>query len=270
LRKLSLAAVACANLTLGVAPARAQVDQAARAAAAQQFDRADRESRALIDSFRCAKLVDDARQGGLFGPIDSLGHWRGCTVVNGQFVGVLLDADSQLTRVTRFAAVDLAMHRRRTAPVDTAAMLGVARAKQTAMLARAGTNAKADHAYAPMAAFRFDGDSVEVWLITISNIAGDPFSVGGEHGYIFSPDGRTLAREVDASADFRQLEVPFHGIVHIPSHAVMVPTLSELVLANALNEMGWPAQVTIDMQRQSATLRGRGPAALWAFVGRAP
>jgi hypothetical protein len=264
-----LAAVACANLVLVGAPARAQVDQAARAAAAQQFDRVDRESRALIGTFRCARMVGDARQRGLFGPIDSLGHRGGCAVVNGQFVGVFLDADSQFTRATRFAAVDLAMHRRRTGPVDTAATLGVAQAEQTAMLKGTGVFEKADRAYAPMT-FRFDGDSVEVWLITMSNIAGDPFSVGGEHGYIFSPDGRTLAREVDASADFRQLEVPFNGIVHIPSHAVMVPTLSELVLANALNEMGWPAQVTIDMQRQSATLRGRGPAAMWAFVPRTP
>ena len=260
----------CAGLVLGNAPIHAQGDPATRAASAQQFDRADRESRALIGTLRCAAMVGEARQRGLFGPIDSLGHWVGCTIANGQFVGVLLDADSQLTRVTRFAAVDLAMRRRRSAPVDTAAMLGVARAKQTAMLKRMGAYKKDDRAYAPMAAFRFDGDSVEVWLIPNSDLAGDPFSVGGEHGYIFSPDGRTLAREVDASADFRQVEVPYTGMVHIASHAVMVPTLSELVLANALNSMGWPASVTIDMQRQSATLQGRGPAAMWVFVGRAP
>jgi hypothetical protein len=262
-----LTVVVSADLVLGGAPARAQVDQAARTAAAQQFDRADRESRALIDTFRCARMVGDARQRGLFGPIDSLGHRGGCAVVNGQFVGVFLDADSQFTRATRFAAVDLAMHRRRTAPVDTAATLGVARAEETAMLKGTGVYEKADRAYAPMA-FRFDGDSVEVWLIPVSDLTGDPFTLGGEHGYVFSPDGRTLAREVDAFAEFRPLAVPDSGMIHIASRAAMVPGLSELMLANALNAMG--RQVTIDMQRQSATLRGRGPAAMWVFVGRTP
>ena len=267
MRKVLLAAVGCVVVTLGGARLRAQVDQAARAAAARQFDRADRESQALLGTFHCAQMVGDARQRGLFGPIDSLGQRGACAVVNGQFVGVFLDTDSQFTRATRFAVVDLAMHRRRTAPVDTAATLGVARAEQTALLKGSGVYEKADRAYAPMA-FRFDGDSVEVWLIPVSNLTGDPFTVGGEHGYIFSPDGRTLAREVDAFADFRPVAVPDSGIVHIASQALLVPGLSELALANALNSMG--RQVTIDMQRQSATLHGRGSAAMWVFVGRTP
>lgn len=267
LRQILLPVVVCAGLVFAGAPARAQGDQAARAASAQAFDRADRESRGLLGTFRCARMVGDARQRGLFGPIDSLGHRGGCSVVNGQFVGVFLDADSQFVRATRFAAVDLAMHRRRTTPLDTAAMLGLARAEEAAQLKGFAVYEKAERPYTPMA-FRFDGDSVEVWLVPISDLTGDPFTVGGEHGYIFSPDGRTLAREVDSFANFRPVEVPSSGVIRIASRELLVPTLTELALANSLNDMGRP--VSIDMQWQSATLQGRGPAAMWVFVGRAP
>jgi hypothetical protein len=224
------------------------------------FDRADRRARRLIASVRCAQQIAEARSQGLFGPADSLGGSGQCVLMEGRFVGVFMDVDTQFTRATRFAAVDLHRHARRIAPLDTAATLAVARAEWAAQVRGAQAFSDADRPYAPLS-FRFDGDSIEVWLFPVAVLRGRPPTVGGERGFVFAPDGRTLAREIDAFAAYRSFTVSDTGTFLIPSRENTVPMLSELVLANLVNGLG--RTVAIDMTQVSSTLVGRGAQAVW-------
>jgi hypothetical protein len=227
---------------------------------AAAFDRGDRLSRALLATIRCAGGVGQSRAEGLFGPLDSLGGNGQCIAVNGKWVGVFFDADSLFTHVTRFSAVDLRSRTRRIEPLDTAAVLAVARAELSAQLRGMKAYADAGRQYTPMA-FRFDGDSIEVWMIPVAVLTGEPLTVGGERGYHYTPDGATLVREVDSFADFRPVTVPDTGTVYIRSKGISVPTLTEFLLANALNERGRP--VVIIMPWGQSRLVGRGSQAMW-------
>ena len=227
---------------------------------AAAFDRNDRLSRALLSTIRCAGRVGQSRAEGLFGPVDSLGRNGQCIAVNGKWVGVFFDADSLFAHVTRFSAVDMLTHSRRREALDTGAVLAVARAELAAQRRGTKTYEDADRPYAPMA-FRFDGDSIEVWMLPVAVLTGQPPSVGGERGYHYTPDGRTLVREVDAFADFRPLTLPDTGTVYIQGRGTEVPTLSEFLLANLLNQSGRP--VTIVLPWGQSTLVGRGAQAAW-------
>lgn len=232
-----------------------------------RFDRADRRSRALLWSIRCAQSVSMARARQEFGPLDSLGRIGQCVRVEGRSVGVFLDADTPFVSVKRFSAVDLGTHARRTAPVDTAAVLAVVRAEMAAYARGAAAFETEKRPYAPVA-FRFDGDSIEVWLIPASLVMGPPFTVGGERGYLFSPDGRTLVRETDASRDYRPFVLPDTGAVRITSRGTSVPSLSELVLANGLNGAG--RNVSIEWGGVTSALVGRGEQAAWMHLTPKP
>lgn len=224
------------------------------------FDRGDRLSRALLSTARCAGGVSQFRAEGTFGPVDSLGANGQCIAVNGKWVGVFFDADSSFTHATRFSAVDFATRSRRTAPLDTSAVLAVARAELSAQLLGMKAYADANRQYTPMA-FRFDGDSIEVWMIPAAVLTGQPVSVGGERGYHYTPDGRTLVREMDSFADFRQVTLPDSGVVVLRSTGTDVPTLTEFLLANALNDTG--RTVSIILPWGQSTLAGRGAQAIW-------
>ena len=225
-----------------------------------RFDRGDRLARALISTVRCAGSVAQAREDGLFGPLDSLGGNGQCVTADGKRVGIFFDADSQLTHVTRFSAVDLGTRARRIAPLDTLAILALARAERTGQMRGITAFEDAHRPYAPLA-FRFDGDSIEVWIFPVAVVTGQPPSVGGERGYVFSPDGRTLVREVDAFADFRSIAVADTGTVYLTSRSMDVPTLSEFVLANALNGQG--RTVSIVTPWGQSVLAGRGAQSVW-------
>lgn len=230
LRALAIAVVACLpsvpHMAIAQAPTSFDAD----------FDRGDRESRAVLANFRCARATSFARAQGLFGPPDSLGHSGHCVVVAARFVSVFLDVDSASGRVTRFSAVDLASRTRYTAPVDTTAMLAMERAELDAQRRGYDAYVKAKRPYSPFT-IRFDGDSIEVWMVPASSIMG-PTSLGGERGYVYSPDGRTLARTVDRFADYRTFTVPDTGTVQIESRDAQVPTLTEFLLANMLHTAG--------------------------------
>lgn len=253
-------AAACALSAAASGPPPALHGQSLSPQRAAAFDRGDRLSRALLSTVRCAGGVGQFRAEGTFGPVDSLGHNGQCIAVNGKWVGVFFDADSLFTHVTRFSAVDFATRSRRTAPLDTSAVLAVARAELAAQLRGMKAYADAGRQYAAMA-FRFDGDSIEVWTIPVAVLTGQPISVGGERGYHYTPDGRTLVREVDSFADFRQLALPDSGAVQLRSMGADVPTLTEFMLANALNASG--RSVTIIMPWGQSTLVGRGARATW-------
>jgi hypothetical protein len=241
--------------------------QAAGDVAMPGFDKADRRSRVLLGTIRCAQGVSMARARGEFGSIDSLGRNGQCIRVDGRAIGIFMDVDTQFVATTRFTAVDLAAHTRYTAPLDTVAVLAVARAEYAAQMRGAPSFLELKRPYSPIA-FRFDGDSIEVWLIPVTLVRGQPFTLGGERGYVYAPDGRTLAREIDASADYRPIAVPDTGAVNIVSQSTSLPSLSELVLANGLNSIG--RNVAIVWTRGTSALAGRGEQAVWIHLARTP
>jgi hypothetical protein len=230
-----------------------------------KFDRGDRLSRALLSTLRCGGAVSSARAAGVFGPVDSLGHVGQCPVIEGRRVGIFFDADSLFTHVTRMSAVDVQTRSRRQAPLDTTAVLAVARAELAGQLRGIKAYEDAGRPYVPVA-FRFDGDSIEVWMLPAALLMGQSLSVGGERGYEFTPDGRTLVREIDAFADFRPLTLPDTGTVYIHSRGGDVPTLSEFLIANALNQQG--RMVSIILPWGQSTLVGRGAQATWVQLVR--
>lgn len=229
------------------------------------FDRVDRESRDLIATIRCAQRVAMLRQRLAFGPLDSLGRRHQCFVADGRWTGIFFDADSALSRMTRSSVANLMTGARRQDPFDTTRVLAMERAEDEAQRRGAGDYAKANRAYAPIT-IRFDGDSIHVWLVPIAVYTGRPLTVGGERGYVFSPDGRTLARVVDAFDTMRTFTASDTGVVHIPSRGVRVPSLTEMFLANGLQSSG--RRVAIDLRDETAMLVGDGAASYWARMRR--
>ena len=266
-------AVACAQAggarPVGDAPNASDAASGNRAALAAShsaaFDHADRRARTVIQQIRCAQRVARLRQQGLFGPADSLGRRGQCTTVDGGQIGIFFDADTLFGTAARLVAVDLGTSTRRFAPLDTAAVLAVARAARTAQLRGMADYQRVERQFAPVA-FRFGGDSIEVWLLPAAILSPPPLTVGGERGYVFSPDGRTVAREIDQFDALRAIALPDTGMVRIASNELVVPTLSELLIANLLHERG--RQVAIDTQRMTSSLVGDRERGAWVHVLR--
>lgn len=260
------ATVARAGEEAAAGPGAARGSPAALSAAhSTAFDRADRRARTVIQQIRCAQRVARLRQQGVFGPVDSLGRRGQCMIVDDRQLGIFFDADTLFSTASRLVAVDLVTSTRRFVPIDTAAVLAVGRASRMAQLRGMGAFQRAERQYTPVA-FRFDGDSIEVWLLAAAMLSPSPLTVGGERGYLFSPDGRTIVREIDHFDAMRAIALPDTGILRIPSNQVDVPTLSELVITNLLHERG--RQVVIDTQRMSSALVGDRNLAGWTHVLR--
>jgi hypothetical protein len=75
-----------------------------------------------------------------------------------------------------------------------------------------------------------------------------------------------MGSTVDAFAKYRSVQVPDSGAVTIGSSEVEPPLLSEMVLANMLNDAGRP--VSIVPERYSSSLVGRSTAAMWVHIPR--
>lgn len=202
---------------------------------ANAFDRADRESRELLSVIRCARQAALARMEGAFGPIDSLGHSHQCLRINNRWAAAFADIDTSFTTARRVVAVDLGSRARIDQPIDTTALIALERAELTAQRRGAKEYRSARRPYTPVS-MRFDGDTIEVWLIPASLIMGEARTVGGERGYVFTPDGKQVVREIDSFADYRTVEVADSGQVRIVSSQISVPTISEFILANALHD----------------------------------
>ncbi|MDQ6717860.1 MAG: hypothetical protein M3Z17_05880 [Gemmatimonadota bacterium] len=186
---------------------------------------------------RCARQVALARRDGAFGPVDSLGHAHHCLRGNGRWVGVFADIDTSFVAARNVVAVDLGSRARFTQPLDTGQLIALELAEWTAQRHGAAEYRSAQRMYTPVT-LRFEADSIEAWLIPASLIMGETRTVGGERGYVFTPDGKQVVREMDSFADYRPIMLADTGQVRIVSSQETVPTISELVLANVMHDNG--------------------------------
>ncbi len=242
-------------------------DTTSAEADASAFDRADRRSRSIIAQMLCTRQSSALRRQGAFGSPDAAGSTLHCAVIDDRYVAVTFDVDTVQSVVQRLAAVELALSTRRTEPLDTARIVAVDRASRTALSQASAQFTQEQRQFATYK-HRFDGDSIEVWFVPAAVLNGQTLTVGGERGYIFSPDGAMLARIVDESAHMRRLAWPDSGLITITSLSRVVPSMTELLMANLLNRNG--REVAIQTQTQVATLVGQGSDAVWLFVARTP
>ena len=229
------------------------------------FDRLDRTSRMLIATVNCARTTGTARAQGLFGPPDSVGRWGQCLRKDGRAFGVFFTPDSTFTIAQNVRVVDFANSARYRGNVDTTAILAEARASREAVRKGMPSFVSAQRQFAPLS-MRSDGDSIEVWLVPPGLLAGKTPTVGGERGFIYSPDGRTLAREIDASDRFRTISIPDSGLVVIRSSEDDLPLVSELIATNLLHDRGRDVQLLTNAY--TSGLVGRGSSAVWIQVHR--
>jgi hypothetical protein len=104
---------------------------------------------------------------------------------------------------------------------------------------------------------------VTVFLLLLGRT---PSTIGGERGFIYSPDGRTLAREVNAFDRYRTIAIPDTGAVAILSQEEDLPLVSELIVTNAPHNQGREVQVVT--KAYVSQLVGRGSTAVWFQLPR--
>ncbi|HMG11914.1 MAG TPA: hypothetical protein VK571_01960 [Gemmatimonadaceae bacterium] len=242
---------------------RASSSDSSRAAA---FDRLDRTSRMLIATVNCARSSAKARADGLFGPPDSVGRKGQCLRKNGRAFGVFFTPDSAFTKALHLRVVDIAEGVRYLGPVDTTALLAEARVAQEAVLKGFPSFQREKRQFVPFS-MRSDGDSIEVWLLPLGLVVGRaPSTVGGELAYIYSPDGRILAREIDAFDRHRTLPIPDSGRVELLSREDDLPLVSELIATNRLHDQGRDVQLVT--KAFAAQLVGPDPTSVWIQIRR--
>jgi hypothetical protein len=229
------------------------------------FDRLDRTSRVLIATVDCARAAAIARAQGLFGPPDSVGRWGQCLHKDGRAFGVFFTPDSTFTTAQNVRVVDFANSVRYRGSVDTAAILAEARASRAAVRKGMPSFVSAQRQFAPLS-MRSDGDSIEVWLLPAGLFTGRTPTVGGERGFVYSPDGRTLVREIDASDRFRTISIPDSGRVEIRSSEDDLPLVSELIATNLLHDQRRDVQLIT--KAYTSQLVGPGSSATWVQIHR--
>jgi len=220
----------------------------------------------LIATVGCARRSAQARADGLFGPPDSLGRRGQCLRVDGRVFGVFFTPDSTFTKASNLRVVDVATNARYLGPVDTTAILAESRASQEGVLKGFPSFRDGKRQFAPFS-IRTDGDTIEVWLLPAGLLMGrTPSSVGGERGFIYSPDGRTLVREIDAFDRYRTVQIPDSGKVEIRSREEDLPLLSELIATNILHNQG--REVQLITNTFASQLVGPQSAPIWIQVHR--
>lgn len=265
--KLLCCSLAIAGPLLFAQPMHAQtqasLSDSTRAAA---FDRLDRTSTMLISTVSCARRAAKARADGLFGPPDSLGRRGQCFRKDGRAFGVFFTPDSAFIKAQQLRVVDIENMVRYLGPVDTTAILAEARAAREAVLKGFPSFQREKRQFAPFS-MRSDGDSIEVWLLPLGLLMGRiPSTVGGERAFIYSPDGRTLVREIDAFARHRTVAIPDSGRVEILSGEDDLPLVSELIATNLLHSQG--REVRLVTNAFAAQLVGPDSASIWVQIRR--
>jgi hypothetical protein len=238
--------------------------QAYTPAEAQAFDRGDRESRDLLNVVNCLNWLRTAVQSNRVAQYEDWTAARECVVLGQHYVWIAIGGDTTFDHPTRISAYDLTTGAPYAERLDTAGIAAIARAERDA-LARHGQEFNAQHPGVPLT-FTFDGDSIEVWMMPRPLLTGKPWTLGGERGEVYTPDGRHLAREIDNVADTRLATVPDTGAVSIQSRQARIPSLSEFLLANELNAMG--RDISINVRGLSSLLSGKSGAPWAHFVVR--
>jgi hypothetical protein len=209
--------------------------------------------------------TDRARATGQFGPPESVGRTGQCFQRDGRTFGVFFNPDSTFSKARQLRVLDFSTKTRYLGPVDTTAILAEARAENDAELKGMPSFQSEKRPFAPIS-MRSDGDSIEVWLLPYGVLKSPPSTVGGERGFIYSPDGRTLAREVNAFDRYRAVAIPDSGPVTILSREDDLPLVSELVVTNALHNRGRDVQVVT--KAYASHLVGRDSSSIWIQMHR--
>jgi hypothetical protein len=227
------------------------------------FDRLDRTSRVLIATIYCARSTAQARAEGLFGPLDSIGRSGHCIRKDGRALGLFFNSDTAFSSAQQLRVVDLAARVPYRGPIDTTAVLAEARARSNAFFRGFPAFQRADRQFSPFS-IRTEGDSIEVWLLPIEVLTGR--ALGGERGFIYSPDGRTFAREIDAFDRHRAVTIPDSGRVEILSREDDLPLVSELIVLNLLH--GYKREVSLITRKFASRLVGVDPTSAWVHTRR--
>jgi hypothetical protein len=236
---------------------------AARAAA---FDRLDKTASAAMGTVRCARKVGEARANGVFGPIDSLGRSGMCFSNDAGVFGAFVTADSSFTHAVRLSVVDLNKGTRFEGSLDTATILAQSRATRDGLTRGFPDFTRDGRQFLPVT-FRSAGDSIEVWLLPATLFMGTmPGSTGGDRAFIYSPNGKTLAREVSATDRYQELTIPDSGAVSIPSREDDLPLVSELIAADRIHFQR--REVRIVTKKYSSSLTGPEGSEVWVHIKR--
>lgn len=224
------------------------------------FDRLDRTSRSIIDGIRCVQDLATARTRGVFGrDADEMQEWA-CVRQENRQLGIFLTFDSTVTRIVGLAALDRAAGTRFTGPIDSGRVIAQSRA-EIRTLQTLQTRLGAGFTSMATVTLRSDGDSIEVWLLPMEALRARPMTLGGERAFIYGPDGRTAAREVDATTRLRTVSVPDTGLITLQSRESELPLVSELIAANRLDAMGLGVSI-----RTGRTLSALAGGAAWIHV----
>jgi len=226
------------------------------------FDLADRRATEFVVQLRCAQQMAGIRARGGFGAADTLGFTGQCIRHGGSYIGIYLDLDSASTRHVRFSAVNLTQRTPHAEPLDTAAVVAAARARRDALVRGGRTMGRR---FAPFI-LRTDADSLEVWLMPLSIVTGEPLSSGGERGYAYSADGRTVIRTVDAVAVFETITAGPTDQITIVRRNARLPLLSDLLVANLLLQQG--RAVNIELAQVTSTLVFPAAGGAWIHAKR--
>jgi hypothetical protein len=245
----------------------AQTQPLADSVRALAFDRLDRMSRTLLSTVWCAQRSGYLRGVGVLGNADSVGRTGLCLRKDGRALAAYFTSDSTYSKAVDLRVLDVADSAWYRGPVDTAAILSQARAANEAVRKGFPSYQQRRRAFSPVS-IRSDGDTIEVWLLPLGHfVQPAPTAVGGERGYIYSPDGRTLVREIDAFDRHRALAVPDTGLVEIVSMEDDLPLVSELMATNRMHGKGREVRIVTDAFMSQLV---RGPPELWVQLKRRP
>jgi hypothetical protein len=187
------------------------------------FDRVDRRARIMLGMIDCARRVAQLRAQGRFGPVDSLGNRGQCLRAGDITLGLFFSIAEGSTNPERLRAVDMRTGQRWTAPLDTAAAVAPALAQRDAFTDGAAPFVAANRQFGPIT-MRFDGDSIEVWFLPGDLLRADgPRALGGELGFVYSPDGQTRVRRIEASLPYAAWNAPDTGRVELVSDQAIPP-----------------------------------------------